>query len=270
MSSELNMRAADILAKVRENRPLIHHMTNFVVMNDTANITLHVGALPVMAHAPEEVEEMASGANVLVLNPGTLSSEWVDSMKLAGAAANEAGVPVVLDPVGAGATRFRTTTNLDLLRILDIAAVRGNAGEIAALCGAGGEVRGVESVGEIGDTDALAVRMIEEHGTVVAMTGVRDTVAGKGVVYHVRNGHEWLTRITGTGCMSTTMVAAFIAVEEDRPLAAAAALAVYGLAAEIASENANGPASFRMALLDAVFCMTPEQVACGARINAKP
>src|SRR5205814_1108564 len=147
----INDQLAAALARVREQKPLLHHITNYVVMNDTANVTLHIGALPVMAHAAEEVEEMVSIAGALVLNPGTLSKAWVASMFLAGRRANERGVPIVLDPVGAGATTYRTQTFLQMLDELKIAVLRGNSGEIGALSGAGGEVKGVESVQGVED-----------------------------------------------------------------------------------------------------------------------
>jgi len=135
------------LALIRERKPLVHQITNFVVMNETANVTLAIGALPVMAHALQEVEEMASVASALVLNIGTLSDEWVEAMIAAGRAANAAGVPVVLDPVGAGATEYRTDTSRRLLDVVEIAVVRGNAAEIATLAGQDAEIRGVEAVG---------------------------------------------------------------------------------------------------------------------------
>ncbi|RMF26353.1 MAG: hydroxyethylthiazole kinase, partial [Chloroflexi bacterium] len=163
----LNTQIANALARIREERPLIHQITNLVVMNDTANVTLHVGALPVMAHAPEEVAEMTGMADALVLNIGTLTPAWVDSMRLAGHAANARGIPIVLDPVGAGATRLRTETGLRLLRELQIAVVRGNAGEIGALSGAGGLVRGVESVEGVQDPVAVAQAMARRWRTVV-------------------------------------------------------------------------------------------------------
>ncbi|MGQ9715620.1 MAG: hydroxyethylthiazole kinase, partial [Anaerolineae bacterium] len=146
-------KAAEALARLREQRPLIHHITNFVVMNDTANVTLHIGGLPVMAHAREEVAEMVEAAGALVLNPGTLTPAWVESMLVAGRQANARGIPVVLDPVGAGATRLRTEAAQRLLEEVRIAIVRGNLGEISTLAGLGGTVKGVESLG--GGADPL-------------------------------------------------------------------------------------------------------------------
>ena len=152
------MSAGESLRTLRERKPLVHQITNYVVMNETANATLALGALPVMAHAAEEVEEMVGLAGALVLNIGTLSPPWVDAMLLAGRAANARGVPVVLDPVGAGATRYRTETAKRILAEVDVTVLRGNAGEVATLVGAEAEVRGVESIAGGGDPAALARR----------------------------------------------------------------------------------------------------------------
>ncbi len=259
-------RAAEALARLREEHPLIHHITNQVVMNDTANLTLHLGALPVMAHAPEEVGDMVSVAGALVLNTGTLTTETIATMLIAGRRANALGIPIVLDPVGAGANRFRTEMNARLLSELRIAVVRGNAGEIATLAGAGGRVKGVESVGAVENPAAVARELARRCGAVVAITGQRDLISDGRRTLAVDNGHRWLTTLTGTGCMATTAVACFAAVERELPLAVAAALAAYGLAAEQAAPQASGPASFKVAFLDRVYLLTPEQLAQGARI----
>jgi hydroxyethylthiazole kinase len=262
----INFRMAEALAQVRAEKPLIHHITNLVVMNDTANVTLHVGALPVMAHAAEEVAEMVSKAGALLLNTGTLTPAGVESMLMAGRKANELQIPIVLDPVGAGATELRTQTNMHLLDELQIAIVRGNAGEIGVLSGVGGVVKGVESVEGVPDPVAVAQRMARVRKTVIAISGKRDVVSDGERVLGVDNGHEWLTTITGTGCMATTVIAAFAAVEDDYLAAAAGGLACFGLAAELAAEKADGPASFKVALFDQLYHLTPEQVAQGARI----
>ncbi|HSW88993.1 MAG TPA: hydroxyethylthiazole kinase, partial [Candidatus Saccharimonadales bacterium] len=246
--------------------PLLNHITNFVVMNDTANLTLHLGALPVMAHAKEEMEEMVAMAGSLILNPGTLNTEWVESMNIAGKKANSLNIPIVLDPVGAGATTYRTKTNMDFLQNLHIAVLRGNSGEIGALSGAGGKVKGVESVEGVRNPELVAQKMAKEYNNVVVITGKRDIIASDKDLYYVDNGHELLSTITGTGCMSTTMIGAFSAVEKDYALASAAALATFGLAAEIAAKKSNGPASFKVALLDSVYNLLPEQVEEGAKI----
>lgn len=262
----LNSRAAEALARIRSERPLIHHITNLVVMNDTANLTLHVGALPVMAHAPEEVIEMASMAGALVLNIGTLTRETIAAMLTAGQQARTSGIPIVLDPVGAGATRLRTEASHQLLQALPIAVLRGNAGEIGALSGAGGVVKGVESIAVTGDPVVVARQMARSHETVVAITARRDVISDGARTLGVENGHQWLTSLTGTGCMATTMIAAFAAVERDYLLAAASGLAVFGLAAELAAERTAGPASFKVALFDQLYHLTPQQVLQHARI----
>ncbi|WP_298816751.1 hydroxyethylthiazole kinase [Chloroflexus sp.] len=258
-------RIAELRERVRQQRPLLHHITNFVVMNDTANVTLHIGGLPVMAHSREEVAEMVAAAGALVLNPGTL--EWLDAMLLAGNRANELGIPIVLDPVGAGATRPRTATMLRLLEELQIAVVRGNGGEIGALSGMGGEVKGVEAVAEPEHPLLAAQELARRYGTVVASTGRQDIVTDGTRVMLVDNGHEWLRTLTGTGCAATTVVAAFAAVERDYVLATAAALACFGLAAELAAPQAQGPASFKVAFYDAIYHLSADQIRAGARVS---
>jgi hydroxyethylthiazole kinase len=265
--TELAARAAQVLERLRETRPLVHHITNFVVMNDTANVTLHVGASPVMAHAKEEVVEMVAMAGVLVLNPGTLEPDWVEAMLLAGRRANERGIPIVLDPVGAGATRYRTETNQHLLRELRPTIVRGNAGEIGSLAGTGGQVRGVDSLGGPARLEETAIHAARQWRSVVAITGERDLVSDGRRILAVDNGDRWLTTLTGTGCMATTIVGAFAAVESDRVLAAAAALSCYGLAAELAAKDARGPASFKTALFDELHRSSASRLADGARIR---
>ncbi len=264
--NEINRRIAEAFSRIRQTKPLIHHITNLVVMNDTANVTLHLGALPVMAHAHEEVAQMTRMAGALVLNIGTLTSSWIESMRIAGRTANEHGIPIVLDPVGAGATAFRTQMSHFLLKELKIAVLRGNAGEIGALSGAGGVVKGVESVEGVKDPAAVVLRMARELETVVAIGGKRDILSDGRRVLGVDNGHAWLTTITGTGCMATTAVAAFAAVEQDHLIAAAGGLACFGLAAELAVQKASGPASFKVALLDQMYNLQPEQLSQGAKV----
>lgn len=225
--------ACEVMARVRRERPLIHHITNFVVMNATANITLCMGALPVMAHAPEEVEEMVGAASALVLNLGTLWPEQVEAMILAGRRANQRGIPIVLDPVGAGATRLRTESARRLLKELSIAVVRGNLAEIATLAGMESKIRGVESIGSEGDATLVASTLAKKFGCVAAVTGPIDVVTDGARLLKVANGNPMMATVTGTGCMATSVVAACVAVEKDRVIATAAALAAYGLAGEL-------------------------------------
>jgi len=193
------------LRRLRERRPLVHQITNYVVMNETANATLALGALPVMAHAREEVEEMAALAGALVLNIGTLSPHWVEAMIAAGRAANERAVPVVLDPVGAGATRYRTDTARRILDEVDVTVLRGNAGEVATLVGVDAEVRGVESIAAADDPAGLARTAAAELGVVASVTGPVDHVSDGERVLAVASGHPLLAAVTGTGCISSAL-----------------------------------------------------------------
>ncbi len=258
--------AARLLDRVRVTKPLIHHITNLVVMNDTANVTLAAGGLPVMAHAIEEVEEMTSAAAALVLNIGTLSPPWIESMLAAGRVANERGIPIILDPVGAGATLLRTDSTKRLLRDLRIAIIKGNLGELAHLADKGGVVHGVESLGADASPAEVASTLAATWQCVAAVTGPRDCVADGRRVLAVDNGHPLLTRLTGTGCMATTAIACFAAVGDDLAIAAAGALAYFGYAAELAADGARGPGSFSVALLDHLAGLDGQALAVAAGI----
>jgi hydroxyethylthiazole kinase len=261
------MNAGADLALIRERKPLVHQITNYVVMNETANATLAIGALPVMAHALQEVEEMATAASALVLNIGTLSDAWVESMVLAGRSANRAGVPVVLDPVGAGATTYRTETSRRLLGEVRIAVVRGNSAEIATLAGRQAQIRGVEAVGAAGGPE-LARGAARELGAVVAVTGPVDHVSDGEIVHAVANGHELLGSVTGTGCMATAITGCFLAVRADDPLAAATeALVAFGVAGEDAAKKAKSPGSFHVALYDALYDLDPKKLDSRAKLS---
>ena len=256
------------LRALRERKPLVHQITNYVVMNETANATLALGALPVMAHAREEVEEMVGLASALVLNIGTLSPHWVEAMLLAGKAANAGGVPVVLDPVGAGATRYRTETARRILGEVDVAVLRGNQGEVATLVGVAAEVRGVESIGGGGEPTELARTAAETLGVVASVTGPVDHVSDGSSMLTVANGHELLAAVTGTGCMASAMTGCFLAVKRDAPLEAAAeALAAFGVAAEDAARDARGPGSFHVGLYDALANLDPGTLDSRAKIS---
>jgi hydroxyethylthiazole kinase len=243
------------LAAIRERKPLVHNITNYVVMNETANAVLALGALPVMAHAREEVEEMVGLAGALVLNIGTLEEAWVDAMVAAGAAANARGVPIVLDPVGAGATRYRTETAKRLLDTLDVAVLRGNAGEVATLVGVEAEVRGVESVGARGDAAELARQAARTLGVVASVTGAVDHVSDGERSAAISNGHPLLASITGTGCMSTAITGCYLAAKGDPFEAAVEALVAFGVAGEDAAAQAKGPGSFHVALYDSLAAL---------------
>ncbi|WP_440950472.1 hydroxyethylthiazole kinase [Methanosphaerula subterraneus] len=258
---------ASALNDLQTKRPLVHHITNAVTINDCANITLCIGAAPVMAEAPEEVAEMVAMAVALVLNIGTLSKAQISSMLIAGRAANDLGVPVILDPVGAGATRLRTESAHHLLTELQIAVVKGNAGEIGLLAGAAGRVRGVDSAGLDGDPVAICKSLVDAYSCVVAMSGPTDIVTDGDRVVLIANGDPLMGSVSGTGCMVSSLAGAFAAGSQDLVCSTTAALAAFGLAGENAARQASGPSSFKVALFDEVAALTPSLLAGGARIQ---
>ncbi len=256
------------LRELRERKPLVHQITNYVVMNETANATLALGALPVMAHAREEVEEMVGLASALVLNIGTLSEHWIEAMLRAGRAASARGIPVVLDPVGAGATAYRTDTARRILGEVEVTVLRGNQGEIATLVGADAEVRGVESMTIGLEPPALARGAARGLGVVASVTGPIDHVSDGERVVDVANGHPLLAAVTGTGCISSALTGCFLAAKPEEPLEAAAeALTALGVAAEDAADGAAGPGTFHARLYDALAALDPETLDGRARIS---
>ncbi|CAG7647398.1 hydroxyethylthiazole kinase [Paenibacillus allorhizosphaerae] len=248
-----NQRAAEVLANVRSSNPLIHNITNLVVTNFTANGLLALGASPVMAYAKEEVADMARIAGSLVLNMGTLDEQVVQSMLIAGKSAAAHQVPMVFDPVGAGATPYRTETARSLMKELPITVIRGNAAEIANVIGEDWSIKGVDAaVGSESDVAALARKAAQSLGSVTAITGKDDYVSDGKVTYKVSNGTPLLTKVTGTGCLLSAVIGAFLAVEKDAISAAVSALAYYGVAAEKAVEvtGNDNPGSFQIEFLN--------------------
>lgn len=242
------------LQRLRERSPLVHSITNYVSMDITANALLAIGAAPAMVHAAEEVEEFVSIADALVVNIGTLSPAWVTAMHLAAERAGALGKPWVLDPVGAGATKYRTDTARDLAA-RHPTVIRGNASEILALEGAAQATRGVDSAHASSDALASARSLARQLGCVVAVTGAVDFVTDGTRTLSVSNGVVMMTRVTAVGCSATALIAAFVAVHDDPLLATAAALGVLGVAGEIAARDWPGPGTFRAKLLDALYMM---------------
>ena len=253
--------------RIRAQSPLVHNITNYVVMNLTANALLALGASPVMAHAPEEVDEMAGLSAALVLNIGTLSATWVTAMLRAGNAARRRGVPIVLDPVGAGATRFRTETARRLVRDLRPAVVRGNASEIRALATAEAGTKGVDSRHTPEAALDAARRLSAEFGSAVSVSGPIDLIVQGGAVIRTANGHPLMPRVTGLGCVASALTGAFAAVNPTPLLAAAHAMAVCGIAGEIAGAGAAGPASFEIRFLDALYNLSEADIASRLRME---
>jgi hydroxyethylthiazole kinase len=241
-----------ILEEIRARRPLIHNITNYVVMNNTANALLALGASPAMVHAVEEVEEFVALSQALVINIGTLSKPWIKSMHIAADAANGRGIPWVLDPVGAGATALRTDTAADLA-LLRPACIRGNASEIMVLAGATADkTRGVDSTRGSADAVEAARRLAKSTRSIVAVTGAIDYVTDGDQLIALANGHPLMTRVTGLGCTATALVGAALAVEKDRLAAVTAGLSFLAIAGEIAAEKSPGPGSLQLHLLDAL------------------
>jgi hydroxyethylthiazole kinase len=260
-------QAARNLRAVRERKPLVHNITNFVVMNYTANALLAMGASPVMAHAINEVEEMVSHAGALVLNIGTLTDEWVAAMLAAGRKATDKKIPIVLDPVGSGATRLRTESARKILSQTRVSVLRGNASEILSLQDENSRTKGVDAVHGVDEAARTAGILAAELGSTLAITGPVDLITDGRRVVRVANGHPLMASVTGTGCTATAAVGAFLAVDPDPVGAAATALAFFGLAGEVAGASATAPGSFMIKMLDALFTITPEQLQGGCKIE---
>ncbi len=244
-----------LLARVRERKPLVHHITNWVTIYDCANAVKVFGASPVMAHAPEEVEQMAGIASALVLNIGTLTTALVQAMKSAAKAANTKGIPVVLDVCGAGATALRDKSCLELLNECRIDIIKGNASEIARVAGENVSTKGVDASVVQADLLGLARRLAQQRRCVVVITGVQDIVTDGRRTYMVKNGHELMAHVVGTGCMAASVIGTFAAVEKDLAAAAVAGLVCFEVAAEQAAKTARGPASFKEILFDRIFVL---------------
>ncbi len=269
-----------VFANVRNTCPLIHNITNYVTVNDCANMVLACGASPIMADDEAEAAEITSICGGLNINIGTLNSRTILSMLLAGKKANELNHPVVLDPVGAGASSFRTGTAKKLLDEIQFAVIRGNISEIKTLASGRGTTKGVDAdvsdkVTEenLDEAVTFAKAFAAETGAVISITGAIDIVSDNKTAYCIRNGHPMMSSVTGTGCQLSAMTAAFVTANPDRPLeAAAAAVCAMGLAGELAYKRLtplDGNASYRNYIIDAVCRMTPAQLQEGANYEVR-
>ena len=263
----LSEKAAENLALLREKKPLIHNITNYVVMNYTANALLAMGASPVMAHAQNEVEDMVSFAGALVLNIGTLTDDWIASMVKAGIKASALGTPIILDPVGSGATPLRTNSAKQIIDQTKIRVIRGNASEILSLRHENSKTKGVDSIHSVDEAADTASILAEELQTTLAITGPVDLITDGQRVVRVSNGHPLMGYVTGTGCTATTAIGAFLAVDSDPVSATATALAFFGLAGEVAGQSASAPGSFMIQILDALYTITPDELRQGCKIE---
>jgi hydroxyethylthiazole kinase len=269
----MNITASDIwwaLREIREKAPVIQNITNYVVMNSTANALLALGASPVMAHAEEEVEEMVGIASALVINIGTLSPAWVRAMFTAAEAARKRRIPIVLDPVGAGATTYRTRTARELIRTVPPDIIRGNASEIMALLEADTKTKGVDSTASSDAAVEIGRKLHAECGAAVCISGETDYTIGRAGITRGGNGHIMMTRVTGLGCTATALCGAFAAVTSDPAIAAAEAMAVMGIAGEISVTRSLGPGTLQVHFLDTLYRLTAEDIERYLKIAAEP
>ncbi|UAB71809.1 hydroxyethylthiazole kinase [Vibrio sp. SCSIO 43132] len=249
---------AELLTKVRENKPLVVNVTNYVVMNNTANALLSVGASPIMAHSREEMAEMMSFAGALVINIGTLDSQWLPRMEFAVEQANKNGKPVVLDPVGCGASAIRTKASRDIAKAADRLIIRGNASEIIALADEQAQSKGVDALDSSDAALEAAKFLSEEYQCSVVVSGATDYIVSADQVMSLLNGHEMMPYVTGMGCTLSALTGAFAAVGDNSGVAAAAVL---GVAGEIAAEQAKGPGSLQLELLDVLYLLDEKVLA---------
>jgi hydroxyethylthiazole kinase len=255
------------IQRIREEAPLILNITNYVVMNSTANALLALGASPVMAHAIEEIEDLVDVARALVINIGTLSAPWVESMRQAGRRARERGIPVVIDPVGCGATRYRAETARMLVAEIRPAVVRGNASEIRALERSARAGKGVDSSDRPDDVCGEARAVSRSAGCAVSVSGAVDVIVQDDRIARIDNGHPMMTRVTGMGCTASALTGAFLAVRKDPFVAAMHAMTVMGVAGEIAALHSAGPGSLQVNFLDVLHALDPDETLRRGRVR---
>ncbi|MBT3805156.1 MAG: hydroxyethylthiazole kinase [Desulfobacula sp.] len=246
--------------KIRKNAPLVHNITNYVVMNTTANALLAIGASPVMAHAVPEVEDMAGIAGALVINIGTLSDAWIEAMFKAAKKALQRQIPIIIDPVGVGATQYRTRTARELIQASSPSIIRGNGSEIIALCKKDQRTKGVDSTNASDQAIDSARSLAQEFDCVVCISGEIDYIVSQDTIIQVKNGHAMMPRVTGLGCTATALCGAFAAVNQEFDMAAAHAMAVMGIAGEMAGQNAPGPGTLQVNFIDALYQLSETHI----------
>jgi hydroxyethylthiazole kinase len=239
--------------KVKKQKPVVHHLTNWVTIYDCANITKVLGASPVMAHAPEEVAEMTGIASSLVLNIGTLTVDFIEAMKIAAKKANEKNIPIILDVCGAGATKLRDQKCFELLEAAKITIIKGNASEIARIGGLSVKTKGVDSGNINENLIDLAKKVSQKWNCTTVITGETDFVADQKRCYIIKNGHPIMAHVVGTGCMAASVIGTFAAVDSDYVHTSVAGLVCYEIAAELAAKNSQGPGTFKEQLFDSLF-----------------
>ncbi len=254
---------------VKQKSPLVHNITNYVVMNNTANALLAAGASPIMAHAKSEIREMINIAHSLVINIGTLDEYWAESMLMAAETANAIHKPWVLDPVGAGATSFRDQI-LHQLLLYHPTVIRGNASEIIALAKINTTAtKGVDSTAQSDEAIDAGQILADQYNTIVCISGETDIILSTQHQFFIKNGHPLMTKVTGLGCSATALIGAFIGIVEDKAIAAASAMGLLGIAGELAAKESQGPGSLQMFLIDKLYNITEQEFMTHLKIEQK-
>lgn len=266
MSINLKCVWSDIQA-IKKSSPLVHNITNYVAMESTANGLLAIGASPIMAHALEEVDDIVKIASSLVLNIGTLSPSWIQGMIKALKAANAKGIPVTLDPVGAGATSYRTETAYSILNQGTVKVIRGNASEIVSLSGSQTLTKGVDSLLNATDCQNQAKILASRNSSIVWMSGQTDVITDGQSSVFVHNGHPLMSKVTGMGCMATAITGAFLAINQNTLLGCTHAAILMGIAGEIAAEKCKGPGSFNTEFLDTLYSLSLNEIEARIRVE---
>lgn len=261
---------ASSLLAVKKNRPLVHQITNYVTVNDCANITLALGGSPVMADDLDEAADMASLAQALVINIGTLNARTIASMLAAGKKARERGIPVILDPVGIGATKLRTDTVKSIIAAARPTVIRGNMSEIKCLAGLDVAIKGVDSIADEQQGELVAQALAKQLKCIIAITGKQDVISDGTRTALVDNGHELLSKVTGTGCMATALVGTYCGSIADSYVGTVAGIVTMGLAGELAEHaltTGDGIGMFKVRLFDAISNLTPEIIRLQGRVS---
>lgn len=263
----MKTRIIETFHAINQHKPLVHNVTNFVVMNNTANALLAIGASPVMAHAKQELEEMVSLAAAVVINMGTLDKRWLKSMQKASKAASKLQKNWVFDPVGAGATEYRTKSAIELIEKNSPTIIRANASEIMALAKLQIMTKGVDSTAGSELALEAAQHLVNQYHSTVVISGETDLILSEGKCTKVHNGNSIMTRVTGMGCTATAITGACLAVTEDAHLAAVTSMAIMGVCGELALQNSTGSGSFQIAFIDALYNLNADQLGEMLRID---
>lgn len=261
-------RAWNVVERIRSKTPLVHSITNYVVMNNTANALLAIGASPIMAHAQEEMQEMVNISNSLVLNIGTLSEPWISSMLVAGKTAKTKSKPVVFDPVGVGASSFRTQTCTKILQEVGPTIIRGNPSEIMAMAGADGQTKGVDSMHSTQSAEVAAKYLAEHFDCAVVASGEQDIVVSASETVWLRGGSPLMPKVTGMGCTATAICGACAAVADSAFDAGVAGMVIMNAAGKMAAAKADGPGSFQMHFLDALYSLDKKTLISHCTVEA--